>query len=373
MHDAHKPLTDRIHPGWFPLVPRSRPACRPLQDRIGELRSLLTQPSSDDPHRRLVRAAEVCNKAALIASDCGLPDLARTLCWRQHDAFVQARTLPATAVKLALQPLLNLPRQMIREGKGQQAHVLLARLYQASREQTDTEINGRPVNLRHLTRTPHDHKTTCTLIWTALLADGTRALALAGRWREAAEQASAQHGIGTRLIDGRQALILALIQEEQRDRAIALVNESAVTEPWEAALQVLLHALCRPTAEEHEQVISAMLSTALTQAQLPDPSLTVFHTRLGITALDLADSHNSPQRQHLHTSLIASAFNDAHAARTVLTHPPLRTAMTAPQRRDLHTLVDAAGLSGGPFSDALLDDLDSAASTAEQHLRELLS
>jgi hypothetical protein len=48
-------------------------------------------------------AAEALNKAALIASDCGLVDLAQQLCWRQFDIFQAATPLTARTAKPALQ------------------------------------------------------------------------------------------------------------------------------------------------------------------------------------------------------------------------------------------------------------------------------
>ncbi|WEH31959.1 hypothetical protein PZB75_00305 [Streptomyces sp. AM 4-1-1] len=322
----------------------------------------------------MVRCAEVCNKAALIASDCGLPDLALTLCWRQYDVFDHARPLPATAATLALQPLLNLPRQMIRQGQGHQAHALFEELYQAARDRTDAVIVGRSVNLRDLISASDDHKTICTMVWAALLADGTRALALAGRWREAADQAAAHRGVGTRLLDGRQAAVLALVQEGQADHAAVLIEQSAVTQPWEQAVQSLLRVLCQRSAgadSEHE--VTAMLTAALALTEVPDPSLTVFRTRVGMTALDLADGHADPQRQLLGSALIEAARQDAHAARDVLAHPQLDPVMTASQRRDLNGLVHTSGLGIGTIHDALYDDLIATVASAEQQLRELVT
>lgn len=109
---------DRIGPGvltWFPLVLRPRPPGLPLEARIAELTGL-ARPADGTAHQRVSRAAEVLNKAALIASDCGMPGLARALCHRQHELFDRARPLPPWAAQLALQPILNIPRQLIREG-----------------------------------------------------------------------------------------------------------------------------------------------------------------------------------------------------------------------------------------------------------------
>lgn len=39
----------------------------------------------------MARASAVHNRAALLASDCGLPDLAREWCHRHADAYLRAR------------------------------------------------------------------------------------------------------------------------------------------------------------------------------------------------------------------------------------------------------------------------------------------
>jgi len=66
----------------------------------------------------LTLAATTHNKAALIASDCGLPDLARSLCWQQFDVYLRARPLGAQAARYTLEPIANLARLLIREGNG---------------------------------------------------------------------------------------------------------------------------------------------------------------------------------------------------------------------------------------------------------------
>lgn len=97
---------------WFPLVPRPRPPCGELRQRVAEVRALARL--SSNGRTGLATAAEAHNKAALIASDCGLSDLARRLCWRQFDVFQAAAPLSATAAKFALQPIVNLGRLLTR-------------------------------------------------------------------------------------------------------------------------------------------------------------------------------------------------------------------------------------------------------------------
>src|SRR6266436_5439413 len=74
------------------------------------------------------RAAEACNLAALIASDCGMHSLARDLCWHQVSAFAQADIQDEATAKLALQPLVNLARLHIRDGDGDAGYQLLESL-----------------------------------------------------------------------------------------------------------------------------------------------------------------------------------------------------------------------------------------------------
>src|SRR5580698_8214494 len=69
----------------FPLVPRIRPLCLPLPDRIAGLTSLAEAAVRDADHRA---ASSVLNQAALLASDLNLPDLARQWCYRHANAYL---------------------------------------------------------------------------------------------------------------------------------------------------------------------------------------------------------------------------------------------------------------------------------------------
>ncbi|WP_051846518.1 hypothetical protein [Streptomyces sp. NRRL F-5053] len=362
-------MNDRLL-AWFPLVQRPRPPALPLSARVDQLTELAAQPATGDLHQQATRAAEICNKAALIASDCAVPDLARDLCWSQYEVFDQARPLPSWAVKLAPQPILNIARQLIREGDGNSAYALLDAVFRAARSRSSAEITGRTVNLHSLTTSADEHKTLCTLVWAALLADGTRALTQAGRWREAAEAAAAHHGVGARLLDGRQITILALAQRGQHDEATALIEGSQPAEPWEEAVQNLLRALCSGAdSAVPAPDLEDMLTTALALQQQPSPSTTVFRTRVGITALLLAGAHISVQISPLQADIFAMAKVDGYVARDALTHPQLRREMTASQRRALTNLVRTAGLDAGTVPAPLRSDLMRAVASAEDHLR----
>jgi hypothetical protein len=116
----------------FPLVPRPRTACRPLAERIDRVARLAGQ-AGRGASDALLHAAEAFNLAALIASDCAMPDLARDLCWHQFDVFATAGPCSETTAKLALQPLVNLARLHIRDGDGDAGYQLLESLYDGTR------------------------------------------------------------------------------------------------------------------------------------------------------------------------------------------------------------------------------------------------
>jgi hypothetical protein len=373
MDNTQDPLTPFPALTWFPLVARPRPPGLPLEARIAELTGLAARLPEGTCHQRASRAAEVLNKAALIASDCGMPATARALCHRQHELFDRARPLPAWAAQLALQPILNIPRQMIREGQGHEAYTMLETLYQAARERATAVIDGQPIDLSTITSAPDDHKAVCTLMWAALLADGTRALALAGRWREAASYAAAHRGTGQRLLDGRQAAILALAQEGQLDQAAIMVEESVITQPWERAVQSLLGALClRVAGTDVSRHVTATLADALALVQGQDRSTVVMRTRTGIIALDLAGTAYDLQSLPLREALITTAANDAYAARDILAHPTMGESLAVGQRSELRNLTLDSGLGLGTIPEQLHSRLMAAVACAETTLsREL--
>ncbi|WP_239373472.1 hypothetical protein [Frankia sp. Cj5] len=208
------------------------------------------------------------------------------------------------------------------------------------------------------------------MIWAALLADGARALARAGRWQEAAQRAAAHRGVGRRPLDGRQVTILALAQNGQPEQAAALVEQSVTLEPWERAVQSLLRVHClRAAGADASLHISPMLTTVLYVLRQPDPSTAVFRARAGMIALGLAHQHDDPQVQALHEALIDSAFGDTYVARDALAHRILPEKTTAGQARDLADLVRASGLGAGAIPEPMYGDLMDAAASAEDQLR----
>jgi hypothetical protein len=93
----------------FPLVPRSKPACRPLDARVTRVCSL-AQAAAVGGSDTLERAAEALNLSALILSDCGVPELAMPLCWRRALCFPETGPHDVMTSRLALQPVINIGR-----------------------------------------------------------------------------------------------------------------------------------------------------------------------------------------------------------------------------------------------------------------------
>jgi hypothetical protein len=351
--------------GWFPLVPRPRPPGQPLQARVAELAALAANAEQGTCQERATRAAGVLNNAALIASDCCVPALARELCRRQYELLAQLAPLPGWAVRLALQPVLNIPRQLIRDGHGDDASAVLKAIHSAAFSRAAAVIDGMRVDFGALSSTADGYKEACTLAWTAVLADGTRALAQAGRWKEAAECAAAYRGTGARLLDGRQAAILALLTDGRPSEAARMVEQSAVAEAWECAVQALLAVLCQRAAGQDPVPGNAtMLGAAWTLVQVQDPATVVTRTRIGLTALALAGHSDTTRESAVRAALITAGNADAYAARDLLATQPNWSPTTA-QRSRLQAIVRASGIDAGTIPGHVRDQLTNAARRAE--------
>ncbi|WP_322769784.1 hypothetical protein, partial [Frankia sp. Cr1] len=304
---------------WLPLVCRPKPSGLPLANRIGNLGKAMREAKNVDRFGQVAHASEVFNAAALIASDAGLADLARDLCWRHYDIFTSEGDPEPDLAALALQPVLNIPRQLIRDGAGTYAYELFERLYRAAQQQGAADICGHSVDLSAATRGAENHRKICTQLWAAVLSDGTRALAQAGRWIDAVEVMTAHRGVGHRLLDGRQALVMSLLQRGRPDQAITVLDNTTPTEPWEHTVAAVLRLYCRAqTVSIAGDELDTALGEALTLVEKPEPTTIVFRIRVGLTALDLAGSHVTPRTRRLRHALTTTARTDAYAARDAL-------------------------------------------------------
>ncbi len=358
----------------FPLVCRPKPLGRSLAERIGALGESMRESNGAGHHEQVARASEVFNVAALIASDVGMADLARDLCWRHYGIFTDATELAPEVAALALQPVLNIPRQQIRDGHGECAYEMLQRLYRAAQRRGVADICGHSIDLSQVTSNEERHRKICTDLWAAVLSDGARALARAGRWVEAAEAMVAHRGVGNRLLDGRQIMIMSLLERGLPQQATAMVDSSTTTQSWEHAVAASLRVYCRAqTATVTQDELDAALSEALTLMEDPEPATVVFRVRVGLTALDLAGGPVTPQALRLRAAVVAAARTDAYAARDVLAHSLMRKTMTLEHSRVLGSVVEASGIGCGEIAPALLSDMMTAVASAEEELRLLLA
>ncbi|MCD0451362.1 hypothetical protein LO762_19470 [Actinocorallia sp. API 0066] len=353
----------------IPLVCRTKPPGTPLGTRIADLTALTTQIPGASHHDQVARACGTLNFAALIASDTGLPDLATDLCWRQHAIFAEAEHLEPDIAVMGLMPIVNIARLLIREGDGDAAYDVLQRLYRAAQARGTTSIRGHTVDLAPWTPTTDHHKKICTELWITLLIDGARALTRQGRWTEAAQAMAAHRGIGNRLLDGRQIKIMSLLEKSQTDEAIATIESTIPTEPWESTVAALLLQTIRPEASSSQKAVDRTMQETLTLVKQPDPMTAVFRVRLAQTALDLPSS--TGHTMNLRDALFDVAATDAYAARDVLDQPHLRSQMRIWQEEHLAAVVATAFLGVKTLPASHRDTLDASVRTAEHRLRVL--
>ena len=80
----------------------------------------------------MAEAAHALNKAALIASDAGMTDIAQQLSWQHIDTYCRAgRPLTIFEVRYLLEPVLNLARLQLRTGQATTALYPLESMFDA--------------------------------------------------------------------------------------------------------------------------------------------------------------------------------------------------------------------------------------------------
>jgi thiopeptide-type bacteriocin biosynthesis protein len=356
----------------FPLVPRPRPACPALETRVGQI-CQLASPHGEraDREQRIEHACTALNLAALTAADCGLPALAAEFCERQLAVFQSAGPVTGRVAIASLQPLVNLARLGIRVGQPGGAYQALIQIAEAARRGGVAEVHGRTFTLGSLAA---EGDPVASWLRDVLLHDGTRALAAVGRWDKAAEHAAEYDDRPGRLHDARQAQIIASVTSGDGDGALALIDESIRTEPWEHAVAACLRAWAHlATGCPIPTSTLPALALAPHAIQPASPGMTLSRIRLSITAAELATAID-PAQQHLFGQAAACALQDedAHAAREILDDPAAMSFLPHPQRQRLRSITAAAGLGAGAIPEPLQSELLAAVSTAETELRAAL-
>lgn len=132
----------------------------------------------------------------------------------------------------------------------------------------------------------------------------------------------------------------------------AMIDATALAEPWEAAVTAILRAYCQQQATPATpgEPGDAIAKTTELIGQ-GEPTTAAFRSRAGLAALDLAASQPEAGTAQLHDAIAKLAATDAYAARNALSHPMMRARMTCNQEQQLTSVVTAAGLG---------DDVDGA-------------
>jgi hypothetical protein len=288
----------------------------------------------------------VFNLAALLASDCGLPELARTWSHQLAKTALHHRRNP----RHALEPIVNLARLRTRAADGLGAWSLLETLYRAVASRTDTTIDGIDIPTADLTSTPDTHRELRTWLWAVLLSSGAHALAVAGRWDEARHRLEQYNGIGNRIFDGRQIAVLAHATAGRHDDALKLLHNTRPGDPAEQAVTACLALLCQPKQDDgdNRDAIRAYQTLRRTSGSA------VFHGRLGLSLIDAIGGAAQPEATPILGNLLRQAGDDGYAARDLLSHPGCRDAATDDQRRRLTALAVDCGLDAGAIPSELL-------------------
>ncbi|WP_405912911.1 hypothetical protein OG760_18940 [Streptomyces sp. NBC_00963] len=359
--DPHGLLTQR-----FPLVARFRPACLPLPKRVGALVDL-ADTAVENADQGL--ASSVYNQAALIASDLGLPGLARTMCHQHAAAYLAACPLPAMSAIRGLEPVVNLARLQIRGGHGDLGRQRLLDLYAAVESGLPARFEGVTVPA-NLTATDEGRHEVIAWLWRVLLADGTRTLTTDGRWAEALAHIEAHRGVGKRMLDGRQVAVLAALVAGDTAHASRLLAETMPGEAWEQAVTACLTVQCRRDAGERVDVHAAELA-AIYRERHAEPGMTVFDIRLGLTVLDAVASADSTAACHIVEVLHrrTTEAEDGYAARESLAHPLFIQLATNRQAEDCRSLMRACALGTGALPDRLRGQLETALRAGDRVIR----
>lgn len=350
----------------FPLIARFRPACLPLPNRVEALIALAdTARSTGDQGL----ASAVFNQAALIASDTGLPELAREMCHQHAAAYLHACPLPGMTAIRALEPVVNLARLQIRAGHGDDGRERLLRLYHAVETGSAAQFEGVSVPAG-LTVDPEARREVGGWLWRVVIADGARTLTMAGRWAEALAHIEEHHGVGKRMLDGRQVAVLAALTSRDADRTATLLVDTEPGEPWEQLVTDCLIVLCRqavgrPVSHHLAELVTTYLGHE------PGHGTTVFDIRLGLTILDTIGAGDSSAARgvvnDVHRRTVQA--NDGYAARENLAHPLFATLATHEQTQDCRDLLEACALGNGALPPDLRAELTTSLHVSEGVIR----
>ena len=235
-------------------------------------------------------------------------------------------------------------RASIRAGDGAAAYRLLDDLYHAASKGVDTTIDGLTVPTATLVAPGADHHPLLQWLWTVHLSDGTRALTSADRWHDAHHHLRRDNSVGHRMLDGRQVAIIAHLKQADARTGLTVANDTAPGEAWETVVTTCLTVLCRRSLGDATDEAPAAVYVDYRRL-IATPQLAVFHTRLGLSVIDITGGIHKPARD-LANELTQRTIDDnnGYAARDILTHDGCAAVLASGQRHLLAGIVEAAGL-----------------------------
>jgi hypothetical protein len=334
----------------------------------------LAEAALDDPGHGIADATQALNKAALIASDAGMADFAQDLCWQHIDVYSHlARPLTILEARYLLEPVLNLARLQIRAEQGRPALQLLNDLYQAVSQRGNLSVGGQTLPLGNLAGDQAGRRQLREWTWLQLLGEGIRTLALAGRWTDAADHARAHNGVGAHLMEGRQAVIIAALLQDNLPESRALLAAATPTQPWEGQVAACLQMMC---SAKHGAITAHHLATATPRPVVPGPAANYasYRARLGLTLAILAgDTHPAFAAKLLNrVAQHAIHSGDGYAARDVLGFREAQSGITEIQQSCLRNIAAEAGLGLGILPDGVVRSITTTADTAATALNTTL-
>ena len=338
--------------GWLPLAGWSRMPCPPLPARTARIAEILNGNGS-----LLGAASHALNMAALLASDCGMDDLARDLCHRQIQPYLRiSRPLTADEGRLMLGPALNLARLDLRAGSPDEALRRLEDIDQAVAAGRDISVDGSVLPVSAIGGTSEEHAKLRNVVRALHVGDGVRAHAMAGRWHLAAGLAETLGGVYSRLLEGRQAAVIARCLAGDLDGARRVLTQAAAAESWEDQVAACLAFLASPAGEVTDAV------DTMTSRFLADPlpaDRVLFRARLSATVVALSREIRPDNAAQVAMAAAGEAIRagDAYAARDILASPAAASLLGPRSRKELARIADESGLGRRTIPPALADIL----------------
>jgi hypothetical protein len=281
----------------------------------------------------------------LLARDCGATALARDLCLEQFDAYASHHEMSASALSLALQPLVNIARLCLAEGDGAQAFAAIDGLVGAARTGGRVSVFGRTVDFPDpAAGGPADAAR--RLVELVMATDGMRALLVCGRWGALLEHAEQAQDFGTGLNGPSQAAVIALTALGDPAAAKRLLRSCEVRSTWDATVAGLFTA----------QLFGDSAALVDDYLKIPTQSETaVSSCRLGLAVAAAADV---PGRELLIAELAdrTMACGDAYVARD-LARSPWSGIVPGPVIDSMREMIDLAWLDGASFTAELAETL----------------